>query len=105
LPNPNAAVTGLRLDDGGMLLVLNNQHDKRNNLSLMYSENEGKNWQLLHEFEQEENTPEVEHQFAYPSLRQSTDGDFHVLYTWNKERIKHVRFNLQWLHERLEALK
>lgn len=105
LPNPNAAVTGLRLDDGGMLLVLNNQHDKRNNLSLVYSVNEGKNWQLLHEFEQEENTPEFEHQFAYPSLRQSINGDFHVLYTWNKERIKHVRFNQQWLYERLEALK
>ena len=81
---------------------MNNQHDKRNNLSLMYSENDGQTWRLLHEFEQEKNTPEVEHQFAYPALRQSADGEFHVLYTWNKKRIKHVRFNQQWLRERME---
>lgn len=104
VPNPNASVTGLRLDDGGMLLVLNNQHDKRNNLSLLYSLDEGESWHSLHVFEQEENTPKMEHQFSYPALRQSADGDFHVLYTWNKARIKHVRFNQQWLNERLEEL-
>ncbi|MEH6358433.1 MAG: sialidase family protein [Pseudomonadales bacterium] len=100
LPNPNAAVTGLRLESGEILMVSNNQHDKRNNLSLMHSKNNGQTWQLLHELEQEENTAEVEHQFAYPALRQSADGQFHVLYTWNKERIKHVRFDRQWLSER-----
>lgn len=105
LPNPNAAVTGVRLADGGLLLVTNNQHDKRNNLSLMYSKNDGRDWHLLYEFEQEENTPEFEHQFAYPALRQSSDGDFQILYTWNKERIKHVRFNQQWLTDRLESVK
>lgn len=103
LPNPNAAITGLRLNDGGLLLVINNQHDKRNNLSLMHSVDDGENWQLLYQFEQEENTPEFEHQFAYPSLRQSIDGDFHVLYTWNKERIKHIRFNQRWLQQRIEV--
>jgi len=103
LPNPNAAISGVRLTSGGLLLVSNNQHDKRNNLSLMYSENDGQTWRLLHEFEQEENTPEVEHQFAYPALRQSADGEFHVLYTWNKKRIKHVRFNQQWLREKMES--
>jgi len=103
LPNPNAAVSGVRLTSGGLLLVSNNQHDKRNNLSLMYSDNDGQTWRLLHEFEQEENTPEFEHQFAYPALRQSADGEFHVLYTWNKKRIKHVRFNQQWLREKMGA--
>ncbi|EGG98821.1 BNR/Asp-box repeat protein [gamma proteobacterium IMCC2047] len=102
LPNPNAAITGLRLDDGGLLLVINNQHDKRNNLSLMHSVDDGDSWQFLYQFEQEENTPEFEHQFAYPSLRQSSDGDFHVVYTWNKERIKHIRFNQRWLQQRME---
>jgi len=102
LPNPNAAVSGLRLGEEGLLLVSNNQHDKRNNLSLMYSGNNGQTWRLLHKLEQEENTREMEHQFAYPALRQSADGQFHVLYTWNKERIKHVRFDQQWLSERME---
>lgn len=105
LPNPNAAVAGLRLSEGELLLVINNQHDKRNNLSLMHSIDEGKNWQMLYEIEHEENTPEFEYQFSYPALRQSKDGDFHLIYTWNKERIKHVRFNQQWLQERLESVK
>jgi predicted neuraminidase len=102
LPNPNAAVTGLRFESGEILMVSNNQHDKRNNLSLMHTKNNGQTWQLLHELEQEENTAEFEHQFAYPALRQSADGQFHVLYTWNKERIKHVRFDQQWLSERIK---
>lgn len=105
LPNPNAAITGVRLENGSLLLVINNQHDKRNTLSLMYSGNDGLSWRKLYAFEQEENTPDFEHQFAYPVIRQSVDGDFHVLYTWNKEQIKHVRFNQEWLHERLGAVK
>jgi len=103
LPNPNAAVSGLRLTSGGLLLVSNNQHDNRNNLSLMFSDNDGQTWQLLHELEQEDNTPDIEYRFAYPALSQSADGEFHVLYTWNKTRIKHVRFNQQWLRERMES--
>lgn len=102
LPNPNAAVTGLRLESGEILMVSNNQHDKRNNLSLMYSNNNGRTWQLLHELEQEKNTDEVEYQFSYPALRQTADGQFHVLYTWNKKRIKHIRFDQQWLSERMQ---
>jgi predicted neuraminidase len=104
LPNPNAAVSGLRLNSGALLLVGNNQHDKRNNLSLLFSDNNGQKWHLLREFEQENNTPDVEHEFAYPALRKSADGEFHVLYTWNKKRIKHIRFNSQWLRERVESL-
>ncbi|MEZ5523939.1 MAG: sialidase family protein [Pseudomonadales bacterium] len=104
LPNPNAAVAGLSLEDSGLLMVLNNQHDKRNNLSLMHSDDEGESWQLLHEIEYQENVPGVEYQFSYPAFLQSADGDFHVIYTWNRTRIKHVRFNQRWLHERVGSL-
>jgi predicted neuraminidase len=28
---------------------------------------------------------------------QDRAGDIHVLYTWGRSRIKHVRFNTAWL--------
>ncbi len=32
-------------------------------------------------------------EFSYPSLLQSRDGSIHLVYTWHRTRIKHVRFN------------
>ncbi|MGD8897067.1 MAG: exo-alpha-sialidase [Acidobacteriota bacterium] len=40
--------------------------------------------------------------FSYPSLVRTRGGDFHLLYSWNRAYIKHVRFNQAWLDERLE---
>lgn len=40
-------------------------------------------------------------QFDYPYLIRSADGDFHLIYTWNKSFIKHIRFNRQWLEQQL----
>jgi len=35
--------------------------------------------------------------FDYPYLIRARAGDFHLVYTWNKSFIKHVRFNRDWL--------
>ena len=35
--------------------------------------------------------------FSYPFMIEASDGIFHVLYSWNRERIRHVRFNRAWL--------
>lgn len=40
-------------------------------------------------------------QFDYPYLIRTSDGNFHVAYTWNKAFIKHVTFNTAWLEQRL----
>ncbi|MDB5967386.1 MAG: hypothetical protein JWQ72_3886 [Polaromonas sp.] len=32
-------------------------------------------------------------EFSYPSLLQGGNGDIHLVYTWNRTRIKHVRFD------------
>ena len=45
--------------------------------------------------------PRCHFEFSYPSLTQTTPGEFHLLYTWNRAYIKHVRFNQAWLDERL----
>ncbi|MDR2032601.1 MAG: exo-alpha-sialidase [Azoarcus sp.] len=43
-------------------------------------------------------------QYDYPYLIRAAGGDFHLLYTWNRAFIRHVRFNTAWLRARLEAM-
>lgn len=44
-------------------------------------------------------------EFSYPYLIRSANGDFHLVYTWNRSFIKHVRFNLSWLESQLAQSK
>jgi predicted neuraminidase len=44
-------------------------------------------------------------QYDYPALIRASDGDFHLVYTWNQSFIRHVRFNAAWLRARLEEAK
>jgi len=41
-------------------------------------------------------------EFSYPYLIQTKNGDFHLVYTWNRAFIKHVWFNHAWLQQRLQ---
>ncbi len=41
-------------------------------------------------------------EFSYPYLIQAQSGDIHLVYTWNRSFIKHIRFNQAWLNQRLE---
>lgn len=40
-------------------------------------------------------------QYDYPYLIRGADGDFHLVYTWNRSFIRHLRFNRAWLEARL----
>jgi predicted neuraminidase len=44
-----------------------------------------------------------EFEFSYPYMIRSKDGDFHLLYTWNRCFIKHVQFNQAWLEKQLSG--
>jgi predicted neuraminidase len=39
-------------------------------------------------------------EFSYPDLIETSDGEFHVFYGWNRSFIKHVQFNRAWLDAR-----
>jgi predicted neuraminidase len=41
-------------------------------------------------------------EFSYPYLIQTRNGDFHLVYTWNRSFIKHVQFTRAWLDKRME---
>jgi predicted neuraminidase len=42
------------------------------------------------------------YEFSYPYLIQTHNGDFHLVYTWNRSFIKHVRFTRAWLEQRMK---
>jgi predicted neuraminidase len=102
LPNPNAAVACARLEDGSLLLVFNDSETGRDDLSLAWSKDEGQTWRIVHLFDEAPNREEGNrHEFSYPFLIRASDGDFHLLYTWYRTHIKHVRFNRAWLEQKL----
>ncbi len=61
----------------------------RTPLSVAVSVDDGANW---------ENVATVEDspvsQYSYPSIIQGRDGKLHAIYTWRRQRIKHVVLDL-----------
>ncbi len=97
LANPDAAVAALRLTSGELLVAFNDSEHDRSNLTLALSEDDGDSWELVHVFDSPAPEDAAEHHFAYPWLLDSTRGELHLLYTWDRHRIVHVRFNRTWL--------
>jgi len=101
LPNPNAAVT-LAIDNNKTLLaVFNNDREERYDMSLALSKDKGKNWKVIHTFDKGLPEKNQKYEFSYPYLIHDGRGDFHLVYTWHKKRIKYVHFNQAWLDRQL----
>ena len=142
LANPDAAVAGLALPDGRLLMALNDTDANREVLSLVASSDGGTTWQTVYQLEdQRGRISALAHytriaaqlaqttdsnitdpsgyaasaqrskctgqscgfEFSYPYLIQARNGDFHLVYTWNRSFIKHVRFSPAWLDQRMKA--
>ncbi len=141
LANPNAAVAGVALPDGRLLLVFNDTEKDRNALSLAVSADGGATWKTVYQLEDQRGPPTgparyaqvaaelakvteagitdatgyaksaqrikcvAQHcgfEFSYPYLIQTQSGEFHLVYTWNRSFIKHVRFTRAWLDQQME---
>jgi predicted neuraminidase len=101
LPNPNAAIGSVLLADGPLLLAFNNAEENREDLSLALSTDFGNTWRIAHRFEGDPGSTQAPvPEYSYPWIMQDRAGDVHVLYTWGRSRIKHVRFNRAWLESR-----
>lgn len=94
LPNPDSAVAGLRRPDGSLLLVFNDIESGRSSLALAVSSDQGRSWNTIKHFEQ---AKDGKSEFSYPYLIRSSNGTMHLLYTWNRKRIRHVAFNDDWI--------
>ncbi|MEI8206758.1 MAG: exo-alpha-sialidase, partial [Kiritimatiellales bacterium] len=90
LPNNNSGIDAATLADGRQLLVYNHQGipagswgGPRTPLNIAVSE-DGISWQAALVLEDEPG------EYSYPAVIQSADGLVHILYTWNRLRMKHV---------------
>ena len=88
---PNSSVMAARLPDGRLMLAYNDDVTKRGNLSLAISSDGGRQWKIVHKFEEGEGS------FSYPCILVARDGIVHVTYSYNRRGIKHVSFNQAWL--------
>jgi len=138
LANPNAALSGVVLPGGQMLIALNDIEAGRDALSLVISNDGGAHWKTVYPLEDmrgQKSDPEnfmalaarsalitdktiadgtpyadsarrvkcaaqnCDFEFSYPYMIQARNGEFHLVYTWNRSYIKHVRFTPAWLDQ------
>jgi alpha-L-rhamnosidase len=93
LPNNNSGTDAVTLKDGRQLIVYNhvkpaadapNGKGARTPLNVALSK-DGKQWFASLVLE---DSPI--NQYSYPSVIQTADGLVHIVYTWRREKIKHV---------------
>ncbi len=91
LPNNNSGIDGVTLKDGRQLLIYNHVlppgtlvKGARTPLNVAISK-DGKTWYAAAILEDSPIS-----QYSYPSVIQTSDGLVHVVYTWRRQRIKHV---------------
>ncbi|SNX29329.1 Predicted neuraminidase (sialidase) [Polynucleobacter meluiroseus] len=96
--NPNSAVASLMLSNGKRLLVLNDIDAGRHRLVLMMSEGKSNDWQVVQVLEDDGALANEERkEFSYPFLMTADGSNVHLVYTWNRKRIRHSYFDASWL--------
>ncbi|MCC6143618.1 MAG: exo-alpha-sialidase [Candidatus Hydrogenedentes bacterium] len=87
-PNPNAATDFIKLKNGHLLLVYNDNMNDRTPLTVAISTDNDKTYPY------KRNIGEGETTFAYPVAIQAEDGKIHVIYTTeNRTIIMHAEFD------------
>ncbi|MFV0291505.1 MAG: exo-alpha-sialidase [Mangrovibacterium sp.] len=91
LPNNNSGLDAVSLKNGTQMVVYNHvktpigaPKGHRTPLNVATSK-DGKHWNAALILEDSDIS-----QYSYPSIMQSSDGLVHIVYTWRRERIKHV---------------
>lgn len=87
IPNPNSGIDAVKLRDGRLVLAYNNTRSGRSPLNLAVS-SDGEHFKMFDTLESDPG------EFSYPAIIQGSDGDLRITYTWNRTRIKYVRFPL-----------
>ena len=100
LPNPNSGLDGVTLNNSRHLLVYNHTGipdgkwgGNRFPLNVALS-SDGMQWHASLVLEEEEG------EYSYPAVIQSRNGKVHILYTWNRIRIKHIVLDPNLLPEK-----
>lgn len=106
IPNPNSALAALTLANGTRLMVLNNIEAGRYRLVMVMRESNSTQWQVVQVIEEDESLlNDQHHEFSYPYLISVNGEDAHLVYTWNRKKIKHIYFPVNWLKQAASNLK
>ena len=94
IPNPNSGIDAVTLRNGCFAMVYNpvalttgGEAGPRTPLVLAVSK-DGLRWTQVLTLESEAG------EYSYPSIIEARDHTLHVVYTWNRLRIKHVHIKL-----------
>ena len=98
IANPNSALASLTLKNGIRLLVLNNIEVGRHRLVLLMKQPQSDQWQVIQMLEDDEALPNDQRkEFSYPYLVSANGNDAHLVYTWDRKKIRHMNFSSAWL--------
>jgi predicted neuraminidase len=84
LPNPDSGIDAVVLADGRGLVVYNHSARKRTPLNVAVSRDEGRSWAPMLVIELEAG------EFSYPAVIVDAAGAVQIVYTWNRQTIRHV---------------
>lgn len=94
LPNASAGIDAVTLKDGRFILVYNHTNrfnsgpdQRRERLNVAVSE-DGINFKAALVLEHT-----LLGEFAYPAVIQSEDGKVHIVYSWNRKKLKYVKID------------
>lgn len=87
LPNPDSGIDAVALHDGRVVLIYNHSDKERTPLNLAVSK-DGEHFQGFWTLEDQPG------EYSYPAMIQGSNGDLLITYTWNRKRIRFVRFPL-----------
>lgn len=98
IANPNSAIATLKLQNSARILVLNNIEAGRHRLVLLMNHPQSNQWHVVETLENDEALPDQERkEFSYPYLISSNGHDAHLVYTWDRKKIRHIYFPSAWL--------
>ena len=88
IANDNTSLNLLRLQSGRLLLAANAIRGRdRSVLQLFLSDDKGASWKVSRVIEDD---PNVNAEYSYPALLQTTDGRIHMTYSYHAKVIAHV---------------
>ena len=98
--NPNSAVFAFVDNKNRSWMLFNDSNRQRerprNNLALAVSYDKGETWKVVKYLENPEKEDSHEGRYGYPWVTKQGDI-FHVMYTWDRLKFIHLRFNQAWL--------
>jgi predicted neuraminidase len=101
LANPNAAIAGLQLSNGDRLIALNDLESGRYRLVLAIAPAGTGNWNVIAEVESDQTLINGLHrEFSYPSLLLGANGEVHLIYTYDRKKMKHIQFDSRWIESK-----